>query len=380
MCAEFSYAYTYDDGDGFPNTISRDSACSKPYPLTVQGQANALRDAMAAVTAAGGVGLYYWEPAWIPVPGKDLAVRRALWEKYGSGWASSAAAEYDPGDAGKYFGGSSWDNQALFGFDGRPLHSLSVWKLAEYGAVAVPRPDSVAETLVRARLKDPVVLPKKAVVILNDGSKKDMSVVWDATGSRAGMASEYGKAVKVADMPNLGAAEYDLFGRVAGDGEAGPRAYARIMIVEKNYLENASFEAADLSMWKIENIGGKTTELFVLDKPTDAKTGNKALHFWSKDKVNFSVEQTVKGLAPGRYKLSAVIHGGDAKNQAMTIYAVSGGKRYEVKTDVDGWRNFRNPSIAEIVVTDGVATVGARVACDANGWGSLDDFVLAPIE
>ena len=40
----------------------------------------------------------------------------ALWEKYGSGWASSYSAEYDPDDAGLYYGGCSWDNQAMFDF------------------------------------------------------------------------------------------------------------------------------------------------------------------------------------------------------------------------------------------------------------------------
>jgi arabinogalactan endo-1,4-beta-galactosidase len=382
MCAEFSYAYTYDDGDGFPNTISRDTACAKPYPITVQGQADALRDLIAAVASAGGNGAYYWEPAWIPVPGKDVEARKTLWEKYGSGWASSAAAEYDPADAGKYFGGTSWDNQALFGPDGRPLESLSVFKYAATGAVTGLRPDSVAESLVRVRLRDAPALPRSVTVLFNDGSSKSLPVAWEESGSLAGASAEYGKAVKVSEMSSRGVAEYDLFGRILGQeaGPSVPRAYARIQVVEKNYVENPSFEEADLSMWKIENIGGKTTELFVQDKAADAKSGTKALHFWSKDKVAFKVEQTVKGLAPGKYKFSLVLHGGDAKNQDMAAYAASGGKTYEVKTDVDGWRNFRTPTIPEILVSDGTVTIGARVACDANGWGSLDDFILAPVE
>ena len=30
-----------------------------------------------------------------------------VWEKYGSGWASSFASDYDPDDAGLYYGGCS---------------------------------------------------------------------------------------------------------------------------------------------------------------------------------------------------------------------------------------------------------------------------------
>jgi arabinogalactan endo-1,4-beta-galactosidase len=379
MCAEVSYAWTYNDGDGFANSISRDSVCAKPYPVTVQGQANAVRDAIAAVAAVGdaGIGVYYWEPAWLPVPGKNADERKVLWEKNGAGWASSYAAEYDPADAGKFFGGSSWDNQAMFDFDGKPLASLAVWRLAGTGAVTAVRADSIGEIAVRTRIGDPVVLPATVSVFFNDGTQKVMNVSWNAEGTVAGTSANWGKSARVVDMPKLGLAEYDVAGTVAG---CAIQPHARVTIVEKNYLENPGFEDADLSMWNITNIDGKTTELMVQDKATDAKTGNRALHFWSTNRVAFSVEQTVKGLAPGSYHFSIAIHGGDAKNQDMKIYAISGGKTYSVKTDVDGWRNFRRPVVSEIPVVDGTVTVGAYIACDAKGWGSLDDFVLSPNE
>jgi arabinogalactan endo-1,4-beta-galactosidase len=384
LCAEFSYAYTYQDGDGFPNTISRDTVCDKPYPITVQGQAAALRDAMAAIASLGdaGIGLYYWEPAWIPVPGSGPEERKALWEKYGSGWASSYAAEYDPKDAGKFYGGSSWDNQALFDSGGKPLKSLSVWRLAASGASTALKPDYVAEETVRTRVGDPVVLPAAAQVIFNDGSSRPMAVLWKDEGMRAGTGKDAGRAVKVSAMPGLGVADYDLEGFVSytdsDGGLSAIRTTARVSVIEKNYLDNPGFEDADLSMWKLDNIGGKTSELFVQDKVSDAKTGSKSLHFWSKDKVSFTVEQTVRGLAPGKYKFSLAIQGGDAKNQDMGIYALADGAEYGAKTDVDGWRNFRQPSISGITVGSGTVTVGARISCDANGWGTLDDFVLSP--
>jgi arabinogalactan endo-1,4-beta-galactosidase len=381
MCAEFSYAYTYEDGDGFPNTISRDTVCDKPYPITVQGQADALRDVIAAVAAVGeaAIGVYYWEPAWIPVPGADAESRKALWESCGSGWASSYAAEYDPDDAGKRYGGSSWDNQALFDFEGRPLASLAVFRLAASGAVAQRRADSIDEVRLRDRIGDPVALPDTVTVRYNDGTSEPMRVVWEKAGSPAG-AAPGAAAVAVSDMPALGVADYELGGS-ARDALGGPvpvRAIARISIVEKNYVENWSFEDPDLSMWRIVDIGGRTTELFVQDKVADAKTGTKALHFWSKDKVSFTVEQTVRGLAAGKYKFSLAIQGGDAKNQDMRIYAVSGGRTYSAPTQVDGWRNFHEPSVHGIEVEDGTVVVGASIACDSGGWGTLDDFILAP--
>ena len=135
MVLETSYAYTPDDTDFNGNTVS-DSATglTKNYPFSVQGQADALRDVIdAAAKAANGIGVCYWEGTWITVGGASREENKALWEKYGSGWASSYSAAYDPNDAGKYYGGCAVDNQALFDRDGVPLPSLQVFNLVRYG-------------------------------------------------------------------------------------------------------------------------------------------------------------------------------------------------------------------------------------------------------
>ncbi len=85
---------------------------------------------VANASEAGASGVFCWEGAWIPVGKGDNS---AIWEKYGSGWASSYASDYDPEDAGLYYGGSSWDNQAFFDFEGHPLASINVWKYLKYG-------------------------------------------------------------------------------------------------------------------------------------------------------------------------------------------------------------------------------------------------------
>lgn len=131
MVAETSYAYTYDDGDGHRNTVSKGTWNEYKYELSVQGQAYAIRDCVEALASLGenAVGICYWEPAWIPVPDDTEMTRSQIWEKYGSGWASSYASEYDSEDVGKYYGGSSWDNQALFDFEGHPLPSIEMFKI-----------------------------------------------------------------------------------------------------------------------------------------------------------------------------------------------------------------------------------------------------------
>jgi arabinogalactan endo-1,4-beta-galactosidase len=380
VCAEISYAHTYDDADGFPNTISRESVFPRRWPVTVQGQANAIRAAIAAVAAVGkaGIGVYYWEPAWLPVPGETREDREPLWERFGSGWATRAAAEYDPSDAGVYFGGTGWENQALFSFDGMPLDSFATWKLVRTGAKTIRRADSAEEQTLRVRLGDTIVLPQSVEVIMNDGSTETLPVQWNDRAEITNPRERYGETVPLAAIGADGVAEYMLSGTVTS-GTAPVPVFARVYAVEQNYVENPGFEDDDLSMWTILDETSSMDELFVQEKQADAKTGNRALHFWSSRRIAFRVEQQITGLKPGRYKFSIAIHGGDAGNQTMYIYVKTADGELRQNTNVDGWRNFREPVIADILVSDGTITVGAYVSCDGKGWGSLDDFILAPV-
>lgn len=113
IIAETSYCYTAEDGDGNANSLVGTDDLVDGYAATVQSQASMIRDICAAANDVGVAGVFYWEGVWIPV-GEATADNSPIWEKYGSGWASSYAADYDPDDAGLYYGGCSWDNQAMF--------------------------------------------------------------------------------------------------------------------------------------------------------------------------------------------------------------------------------------------------------------------------
>ena len=104
---ETSAPYTDEDGDSSGNSISGSADTWEEYPATVQGHASCIRDVIEAASDAGVIGIFYWEGAWVPV-GSEYETNSLIWEKYGSGWASSYAVEYDPDDAGQYYGGSSW--------------------------------------------------------------------------------------------------------------------------------------------------------------------------------------------------------------------------------------------------------------------------------
>jgi arabinogalactan endo-1,4-beta-galactosidase len=123
--AETSYAYTTKDGDGSGNSFGSGDKVDG-YDVSVEGQASMIHDICAKVNEVGGKGIFYWEGTWIPV-GPASADKSSIWEQYGSGWESSFASDYDPEDAGLYYGGCSWDNQAFFDFEGKPLESLNVF-------------------------------------------------------------------------------------------------------------------------------------------------------------------------------------------------------------------------------------------------------------
>lgn len=152
---ETSWAYTMNDGDGQNNVVRVGAQWQDltPYEISVQGQANEVRDVIEAVSKVGeaALGIFYWEPAWIPVNAYDasadnaaevLAANKKAWETYGSGWASHSSISYLGKVKESNYGGSEWDNQALFDFEGNPLPSLNVFKYVYTGAAMPPSLDS----------------------------------------------------------------------------------------------------------------------------------------------------------------------------------------------------------------------------------------------
>ncbi len=123
IVAEVSMGYTMEDYAAYEklNADERKGYATRPevaakaeYPMTIEGQCAFLEDFLKRVKGIeGGLGkgYYYWEPAWIPVPG--------------SGWATSESLEYikDKGPCG-----NEWANQALFDYDGNSLPSLEIIK------------------------------------------------------------------------------------------------------------------------------------------------------------------------------------------------------------------------------------------------------------
>ena len=132
---ETSWVNSLNDGDGTPNSIG-DSTNTGAYEVGPQGQVNELTDLYDTVLSQdNGLGTFYWEGAWIPVKAgwTNWKYNKQIADQYGTGWASKGALGYFP-DSKMYYkgkaawGGTSWDNQALFDINGYPLQSLKFYK------------------------------------------------------------------------------------------------------------------------------------------------------------------------------------------------------------------------------------------------------------
>lgn len=121
--AETAYPFTSNNLDLHPNSVPNEW-CNMKSPISRAGQAEDFRQTVQTAVQAGALGVFYWEPAWIPVPANTWEAQSALWEQYGAGWASSYAGGYDPKDAGQWYGGCAWENQALFDMDGTAAWTL----------------------------------------------------------------------------------------------------------------------------------------------------------------------------------------------------------------------------------------------------------------
>ena len=370
MVVETSYAYTGEDTDFSGNTIGDGGAFIKPYPFTVQGQANCVRNITDTVVnhMKNGIGVVYWEGCWITVGGSTWEENSALWETYGSGWASRYAAVYDPNDAGKYYGGCAVDNQAMFDRYGHALESLKVFSLMREGNEIAPQPDSLEDVTLICDLNAPLVLPETVNAVMTDDSRQAVPVTWSLT------AEEEEK------MHASGPAQYVITGDAAG-----MEARCYLSMVEYNYLQDYSFEEGGRG-WVYTDLK-QADELYVEDKKTDSLTGTKHMHFWSakQNTVEFTLEQTLTDLPEGDFRFAISIMGGDAGDTEIYAYVKADGETIATApmgiTSYGNWDTGVIPSFHHAAGAQ--VTVGIYVKCQGAGngaWGKIDDAMLNSVK
>lgn len=394
MVAETSWATTLEDGDGWDNTVrigSNDTG--NDYSFTVQGQANEVRSVANAinnvnVTLEDGqkaaLGFFYWEPAWIPVQyaydaetkivDEDiLASNKVLWETYGSGWASSFAAQYDTEDAGRWFGGSAVDNQAVFDFDGSPLASLHVFKYLQYGSVTDVAVEQASCNDVAIEVGSAFTansLPANATVLYNDGTTTDVAVNWSANDIAY---------INDIAATNRGIGRHTVAGTLSTDATQTVR--CTVYINAKNIVANNSFENGS-DNWSITGTGYDIST-------SDPHSGSKSLHFYSASAFSFTATQQVPVTTAGIYKANYYIQGsnntGSNDGEAITLSATTSAGDVSTSTDnvLIDWGNWLQPEVSDIEITqdmidagNATITLSITVTANAGAWGTIDDVCL----
>lgn len=368
LVAETSWAWTLADGDGWDNTVSPSGNSSNmPYAFTQQGQADELTAAAKAVLAVGekGLGVFYWENAWIPVQyayddagnldQSILASNQAAWEQYGCGWASSYAGGYQA-DAAQWYGGSAVDNQAMFDFHGKALDSLWTWQYMMLGTEnlfgkQVQEIESPALTL---NIGETLSLPETVRVLYNVDGARDEPVRWD----------ENDLAALDVNTPGV----YTVRGSVSlsyglGSGETT----ATVTVLQPNLLQNPGFELSDLSMYDISGS---------YDRSTDTPHGETwCLHFYNANGSSLDFSQTLS-LEPGSYSFSLFAQGNAEGGTEQYIYVDLPDQRLTQDFALAGWAVWQNPEISFTLTEAAEVTVGGHIAYGAGGWGTFDDLSL----
>ena len=362
MVAETSYPFTPEDTDFSGNTIGEGSEVVQDYPFTLQGQANHVRNVIDTLVnrTTNGIGVFYWEGTWISAGGNSWEENAARWERYGSGWASSYAAEYDPEDAGKWYGGCAVDNQAFFDAKGKAIESLKVFSLIKNGNAVENRVDAVGDIHLTVDRNSEILLPETVEAVMLDNSRQAVPVVWQDGD--------------VAAMKKGGPGKYTVTG--VADGMP---ARCHVTLLDHNFLENGSFEDGG-SGWTATQIGS-FDQLYVEEKAADSLTGSKHYHFWgaSANAVEFTLEQNVADLKTGKYNYSISIMGGDGGETDIYAYVKINGQIVDTAdARITVYNEWHTATIENIEYSEGnTLTVGIYVKCAGpNAWGKIDDAVL----
>ena len=378
MVAETSYAYTLSDSDGHENTThtSVDNFPNCTESFSVQGQATSIRNLIATVSAAGGIGVFYWEPAWITVgditglSGQDLADQiasnKVKWETYGSGWASSFSGNYDS-DAATWYGGSAVDNEAMFDPSGHPLASLMVWSYIRTGAVSnIVNVENVPEITETIELGGSYTLPDTIEVKYTNGTV-DEAVNWNAD------------QIAAIDVNTVGV--YTVEGTVdlSVEVESGDTNAATTYTLTVMYPNILSDDVAGIEVNAFTLEGSGMSPIPYTDsQPLNMRDGTHCAHWYSASATEgylyYNEELT---LTAGEYTWTCYSQGAIGDSVAMLVLDTDGNILFEgTAVDLRDWKEWVTPSVNFKLDSDTTVIIGVKVNISDGGWGTFDSLYL----
>lgn len=348
--AETSYAYTQQSHPNASNIFGLNQEENGGYLATIQGQATSLRDVIevvANVPNQKGLGIVYWEPAWLPV--------------IGAGWAEDGTQ-------------ATWSNQALFTYSGKALPSINVFKDVRGNQdVDVSIVGLKSETIdlglnIVSQIDSESKMPSKVIALTDVDSYIYADVTWNATQ-------------KLFAEENIG--EHVVSGVVTyGLNTWNVTAHVRSI---QNYIINPGFEIGKTGAndepvkapWVVES---NPTNVLIgkLQTNKDFRTGSNNFNYYHTTAFSYTLYQDIT-LPNGTYALTAYIMGEtNSKNIEHYMFASQfGGTMMKQNVFVSGWAaGYVMIQIENIIVTNGQIRIGFYGNFSQSTWGHIDDLEL----
>lgn len=371
VIAETSWGYTTAYNDYTANQYTTTYEDSGGYLTNEQAQCTEVRDVinvLSNVPSNGGLGIFYWEPGWLPVSGTSWAtIYGKSYTYYGN---DSHSGEYKTeGD-----GLATWSNQGLFSYTGKALSSLDIYKYIQNGGV-----NQATETSLRAHESDMAIslnlaadetLPTTGRVETDFEAIRSAPLVWTEASV---------EAVKTKGIHSGLEATLD-----------GKYAITATATCIENYVVDPSFENQGetdtlKTPWVIDYVTPSDSKVVKLDRKTDTRSGTTDLNWYhSTANFTFKIHQSIASLPAGTYDLSTYILAPKTsttqKHTKLNFYISVNGTEttFDALPILAGWSaGYQEVSITGVTVAEGdTVEIGIVGAANATAWAHNDDWSL----
>lgn len=369
VVAETSWGFTTEYNEYTANQYTAEDENVGNYLTSEQGQATCLRDicnVLSKVPNNKGLGIFYWEPGWLPVQG--------------AGWATAAGQSYseygNDSHRGNYTDGlASWSNQGLFSYTGKALASLKTFALVREGQ------NEAKEQSLRARdkklnvtlnLAENETLPETARVETDFDAIRKVPCVW---------SEEAVEAVKTKGVHT------GLRGTIEGGYEITADAKCIQNFVKDPGFENQGTTDDVKAPWRIVSQTPANDKVVKLDRKKDIRSGRTDLNwFHSTSDFTFHVAQDIEIKEEANYTLTTYILAeslGKKKHTELKVYLqVEGGETTELDICngdyLKGWSaGYQECKLNPVHIEAGKKiTIGIKGAAEVGTWAHNDDWEL----
>jgi len=369
MICEMSWGFTTDYNEYTANQYTTDDEDVGGYLTSEQAQATAIRDVidvLSKVPDQKGLGIFYWEPGWLPVSAD------VMWaSKYGQAYQYTG----DDSQWSDYSDGlDTWANQGLFSFSGKALSSLQVFSKVRDGYNQTAEVSTAARHLsqtVTINIAASETLPSTLACETNYDAIRQFLVVYEA-GAEDKVKNK-GTYVFSATIDGLYAVTVDV-------------TCIENFVVDPGF-ENQGETDSIKDPWVLRGSTPTGDKVAKLDRKKDIRNGKADLNWYhgSQD-FTFDVYQTIESLPSGTYTLSTYIMAIAPSKIAHTkleVYVQVPGqdeRLVDMKTVIDGWGvpdHYKLAQIDDITLSvAGDVVIGIRGAAKAGAWGHNDDWSL----